>query len=131
MEKVCLLDPKAGKEISPEDGDGRFECFLFGGILGDDPPRDRTSELRVLGFPTRHLGPIQMTTDTALGVAKLVVQDKIPLSEIPYIDHPTIVFNPKESVEMPFRYIAENGEPKLPPGMREHLHEDLNKSFDF
>lgn len=44
--------------------------------LGDDPPRDRTAELRVLGFPTRHLGPIQMTTDTALGVTKLVVDDK-------------------------------------------------------
>lgn len=45
-------------------------------VTGDDPPRDRTSELRVLGFPTRHLGPIQMTTDTALGVTKLVVEDK-------------------------------------------------------
>ena len=43
---------------------------------GDDPPRDRTSELRALGFPSRHLGPIQMTTDTALGVAKRVVIDK-------------------------------------------------------
>lgn len=30
LEKVCLLDPKAEKEIAPEDGDGRFECFLFG-----------------------------------------------------------------------------------------------------
>ena len=30
LEKVCLLDPKAENEIAPEDGDGRFECFLFG-----------------------------------------------------------------------------------------------------
>ena len=30
LHKVCLLDPKAEKEIAPEDGDGRFECFLFG-----------------------------------------------------------------------------------------------------
>ncbi|KAF7343322.1 hypothetical protein MVEN_01764500 [Mycena venus] len=131
LEKVCLLDPKAPLALSPEDGDGRFEWFLFGGILGDDPPRDRTSELRVLGFPTRHLGPVQMTTDTALGVTKLVVHDKVPLDDIPYVNFPTIVFNPKESVEMPFRYIAEDSEPKLPPGMRELLHEDLNKSFDF
>jgi len=29
-EKVCLLDPKAEQELSPEDGDGRFEFFLFG-----------------------------------------------------------------------------------------------------
>ena len=50
-------------------------------VVGDDPPRDRTGELRVLGFPTRHLGPVQMTTDTALGVTKMVVHDK---SECPY-----------------------------------------------
>lgn len=30
LEKVCLLDPKAEREIAPGDGDGRFECFLFG-----------------------------------------------------------------------------------------------------
>ncbi|KAF9001204.1 SAM-dependent RNA methyltransferase [Cyathus striatus] len=131
LDKVCLLDPKAEKGLAPEDGDGRFHWFLFGGILGDDPPRDRTSELRVLGFPTRHLGPIQMTTDTALGVTKLVVDDKVPLDKITYIDHPTIRFNSKESVEMPFRYIAKGTEPILPPGMRELLHEDLNKSFEF
>lgn len=71
--------------------------------LGDDPPRDRTSELRVLGFPGRHLGSVQMTTDTALGVTKLVVCDKgeynsvsifsamltlnaqVPLEDIPYV----------------------------------------------
>ena len=30
LDKVCLLDPKAEKELSPEDGDGRFQWFLFG-----------------------------------------------------------------------------------------------------
>ena len=30
LDTVCLLDPKAEKELSPEDGDGRFEWFLFG-----------------------------------------------------------------------------------------------------
>lgn len=36
--KVCLLDPKAKTELSPADGE-KFDIFLFGGILGDDPPR--------------------------------------------------------------------------------------------
>jgi ribosome biogenesis SPOUT family RNA methylase Rps3 len=36
--KVCLLDPKGAKDICPEDGE-EFDAFLFGGILGDDPPR--------------------------------------------------------------------------------------------
>lgn len=138
ISKVCLLDPKAPLVLSPADGaPGAFEFFLFGGILGDDPPRDRTGELRKLGFETRHLGSVQMTTDTvsfrrflsyrelaetllqALGVTKIIIDDKIPLDEITYVvrrlfpqtasaltasqDHPTIRFNDKESVEMPFR----------------------------
>ncbi|KAG5644472.1 hypothetical protein DXG03_008296 [Asterophora parasitica] len=133
LDNVCLLDPKANAALAPEDGDGRFDMFLFGGILGDDPPRDRTAELRRLGFPTRHLGPVQMTTDTALGVTKLVVKDKTTLDKIAYVEFPTIRFNARESVEMPFRYIADKDgkEPLLPPGMKKLLHEDLNKTFDF
>lgn len=30
LDKVCLLDPKAEKELSPRDGQGDFEWFLFG-----------------------------------------------------------------------------------------------------
>ncbi|KAN0114314.1 SAM-dependent RNA methyltransferase [Russula decolorans] len=85
LEQVCLLDPKASLALTPSDGDaGKFTWFLFGGILGDDPPRDRTAELRALGFPTRHLGPVQMTTDTALGVTKRVVVDRGSLLPHPF-----------------------------------------------
>jgi len=73
--RVCLLDPRAEKVLAPEDGDN-FDVFLYGGILGDDPPRDRTGELRKLGFEGRHLLEKQMTTDTAVGVTKIVVEDK-------------------------------------------------------
>lgn len=31
--RVCLLDPAATVELSPEDGT-KFDVFLFGGILG-------------------------------------------------------------------------------------------------
>jgi hypothetical protein len=30
IDQVCLLDPKAKTALSPQDGDGRFKCFLFG-----------------------------------------------------------------------------------------------------
>lgn len=98
--RVCLLDPAAASDLSPEDGD-KFDAFLFGGILGDDPPRgmwqeenrgrpgciwmkevanvsptDRTSELRKKGFEGRRLGPKQMTTDTAVRVTRIVVEEK-------------------------------------------------------
>ena len=39
-ERVCLLDPAAEDELRSEDGE-KFDVFLFGGILGDDPPRGR------------------------------------------------------------------------------------------
>ena len=28
-------------------------------------------------------------------------------------------------------YVTKDGEPIMPPGMREHLKDDLDKSFDF
>lgn len=34
--RVCLLDPAATSELSPDDG-AQFDVFLFGGILGARP----------------------------------------------------------------------------------------------
>lgn len=131
LSRVCLLDPRAEAEISPSDA-GKFDWFLFGGILGDDPPRDRTGELRRLGFPGRRLGPVQLTTDTALAVTKICVEDRVEFDQIPFVDHPTFVFSEHESVEMPFRYVTdEKGEAILPPGMLEHLRQDMDQGFDF
>ncbi|KAI9780863.1 MAG: hypothetical protein M1839_006490 [Geoglossum umbratile] len=128
-ERVCLLDPSAMKDLSPEDG-GLFDVFLFGGILGDDPPRDRTSELRKKGYEGRRLGPKQMTTDTAVRVTRKVVQDKIPLHQIPYVDFPELQINRHESTEMPFRYVkGEDGQPVMPQGMLELIKKDSEKGF--
>ncbi|KAL1840975.1 hypothetical protein VTJ49DRAFT_7581 [Mycothermus thermophilus] len=128
--RVCLLDPAAAKDLSPEDGD-KFDAFLFGGILGDDPPRDRTSELRKKGFEGRRLGPVQMTTDTAVRVTRMVVQGKTPLNEIPYVDFPELKFNEHESTEMPFRYVKDDdGKPIMPEGMVELIRKDADKAID-
>ena len=37
-QRVCLLDPRGASDLAPVDGE-QFDVFLFGGILGDDPPR--------------------------------------------------------------------------------------------
>ncbi|PNY28371.1 Protein arginine N-methyltransferase SFM1 [Tolypocladium capitatum] len=128
--RVCLLDPSASEDLSPEDGD-KFDAFLFGGILGDDPPRDRTSELRKKGFEGRRLGPKQMTTDTAVRVTRMVVQDKIALDGVPYVDFPELKFNEHESTEMPFRYVTDQaGQPIMPAGMKELIQKDADKAVD-
>lgn len=76
---------------------------------------DRTSELRKKGYEGRRLGPVQMTTDTAVRVTRLIVEGKTPLNQIPYIDHPEIVINKHERSEMPFRYVkSKDGKPIMP-----------------
>ncbi|EXL84824.1 carboxypeptidase D [Fusarium oxysporum f. sp. conglutinans race 2 54008] len=115
--RVCLLDPSAALDLSPEDG--------------DDPPRDRTSELRKKGFEGRRLGPKQMTTDTAVRVTRIVVQDKVPLDQVSYLDFPELKFNEHESTEMPFRYVqGEDGKPIMPKGMVELIQKDADKAVD-
>lgn len=37
---------------------------------------DRTAELRKYGYEGRRLGPVQMTTDTAVRVTRIVVEDQ-------------------------------------------------------
>ncbi|RHZ70353.1 hypothetical protein Glove_272g39 [Diversispora epigaea] len=145
-DKICLLDPNSNQLLEPSDGE-LFEYFLFGGILGDDPPRDRTSELRILNFQTRNLGNLQMTTDTAIHVTKRIVEDKVHFSEIPFIDFPEIKLSNQEFVVMPFRYIAisdsststlqttnnelkQNIIPLLPDRMIELLKKEGDKAFD-
>ena len=81
-----------------------------------------------------------MTTDTAVRVTRMVVQDKsnlfspivpspfppasvdgtahtlaVPLDKIPYDDFPELKFNSNESTEMPFRYVKNrDGKPIMP-----------------
>ncbi|KAK7522259.1 SAM-dependent RNA methyltransferase [Phyllosticta citriasiana] len=127
--RVCLLDPAATQELSPADGD-KFDVFLFGGILGDDPPRDRTSELRKKGFEGRRLGPVQMTTDTAVRVTRMIVQDRIALDNIPHVDNPEIKVDEHESTEMPFRYVLDKeGQPIMPEGMVDLIKKDSERGF--
>ncbi|RKP01928.1 hypothetical protein CXG81DRAFT_29636 [Caulochytrium protostelioides] len=128
--RVLLLDPKATQPLEPSDG-ADFDVLLFGGILGDDPPRDRTAELRDQGFATRHLGPVQMTTDTAILVSDRVLSGQQRLDDIPYVDNPDIVFNAHESVNMPFRYIRNpDGTPLMSKTVHHLIHKSLEEEFD-
>uniref|UniRef100_A0A7S1W6C0 Uncharacterized protein n=1 Tax=Alexandrium catenella TaxID=2925 RepID=A0A7S1W6C0_ALECA len=140
-ERVCLLDMDAEEALAPEDV-ARFDALIFGGILGNvtELPDggygsdDRTSEIRRLGFVhRRHLGPMQMTTDTAVLVCNLVLEDARPLAEIPFLDSPEIGASgdtkagASECTCMEgFRYVARRAadgdwEPTLPDGMAELL----------
>jgi ribosome biogenesis SPOUT family RNA methylase Rps3 len=56
-----------------------------------------------------------MTTDTAVRVTRLVIQEKIQLEKIPYVDHPELKVDAHESTVMPFRYVkGGKGGPVMP-----------------
>lgn len=77
-----------------------------------------------------------MTTDTAVRVTRIVIQEQsesmevvvscgfatsianslpVPLKDVPYVDHPDLKINDHESTQMPFRYVkGEDGEPIMP-----------------
>ncbi|AQZ15984.1 SFM1 (YOR021C) [Zygosaccharomyces parabailii] len=131
--RVCLLDPRAPQDIQPSEACD-FDYFVFGGILGDHPPRDRTSEIK-MQYPElvvgRRLGDKQMTTDTAVRTTQLIVEKKTPLEEIRFIDYPEFRFNENEATEMPFRYVLDaQGAPILPKGMLELIKKDSEQSLD-
>lgn len=130
-ERVCLLDPSAETDLEPSEAES-FDYFVFGGILGDHPPRDRTGELRrKYGFVGRRLGNKQMTTDTAVRTTQLIVKGQQKFEDIKFIDYPEFRFNKNEATEMPFRYVLDGqGRPILPEGMLDLIKKDSEQSLD-
>ena len=125
--KVCLLDMRGELPLSAADA-GKFDYILLGGILGDDPPQDRTRILREQNFVLRHLGVRQMTTNTALIVADKILSEGAELDSIPFIDDARLQTGSDPEVEevtqLPFRYLIKDGEPLLAPGFLEYLKSD-------
>jgi len=125
LKNACLLDPKSDKTFSPKD---TFDYLIFGGILGDYPRRGRTDELltkKMKGIVTRNLGKKQMSTDTAVYVAKLISDGK-KLEELPFKDKPSIMLKVgkyNEEIHLPYRYLVENGEVLVSKKLLKYLKE--------
>jgi len=88
-DKICLLDMRAEKTLDSKDIEN-FDYFLFGGILGDHPPKDRTKALRDQGYEIRKLGVHQMPTDVAIHVSKIILEGDSTFEKINFIDDPNI-----------------------------------------
>jgi len=126
--RTCLLDEKAKKILCPSD-QGEFDYFLFGGILGnvDDMDMDRTKELRVHAYATRHLGKEQMTTPTALDVTFRVLDKQQAIESMQFVDRPEFDISDQESLMMPFKYLANtSNEPIMAEGILDLLKQDTD-----
>ena len=104
----------------------KFQYFVFGGILGDNPAKKRTNMLinklknKKIKFETRNLGNKQMPTDVAIFVAKEILSGK-KLSDLKFIDELEIEINENESVTLPFRYVVDNNKLIINEKLVEHL----------
>ena len=112
LKNICVLDPIASETLSSEEAKS-FDYFVFGGILGDNPPKQRTyPELThsLQGAIVRNIGKEQMSTDNAVFVVNEIVKGR-NLRDIKFQDNIEIRINDFESVDLPFRYAIVNGRP--------------------
>ncbi len=114
LKKALVLDPDSEKTLSPEDNK-RYDYLIFGGILGDYPRKHRTEEMlsQFLAYEKRDLGKPQMSTNTAVYVAKKIM-DGTPLSKLQFVKQLVVPVGKGEEIILPFRFVKENGSIVLP-----------------
>ena len=109
FDRFCVLNQYSKKTLTTSDKT-KFEYFVFGGILGDNPAKQRTNflirELKNshVKFEERNLGSKQMPTDNAIYLAKKILDGK-NINDFKFIDEVEIEINGNESVVLPFRYV--------------------------
>lgn len=114
IKDVCILDPESSKELTPIVAD-QFEYFVFGGILGDHPPRKRTEEELSQFMPTLpkfNIGKDQMSTDNAVYVVHQIASGK-QLSKLSFQNEVEIKINKIESTILPYKYTLVKGKPLI------------------
>lgn len=127
LRNICILDPAATETLAPHETE--YEYFIFGGILGDYPPKQRTKEELTpkIHGKVRNIGKEQMSTDNAVYVVHQIANKKKKIEKIPFQDNVSIEINSMESVELPYRYALVKGKPFMSKKIVEHLKK--KKSF--
>lgn len=113
LDNACVLDPEADKTLEPNEN---FDYLIFGGILGDYPPKKRTNSELGKFLPNaekRNVGKEQMSTDNAVYTAKQIAENGKKFEELKFLDNASIEINEFESVELPYRYNLADGKPLI------------------
>lgn len=106
-QKVCILDPESEKTLSPDENTN-FDYYIFGGILGDHPPKKRTgkelTKFLSADIEKRNIGDKQMSTDNAVYTVFQIAEKGRKFNDLKFKDEVSIEINDVESVELPYRY---------------------------
>lgn len=114
LKKVCVLDPASNVALKTTDKN-EFEYYVFGGILGDYPPRERTRvELTpfLKGAGVRNIGKEQFSTDNAVYIVSEILNGK-SMNDFKFQDEIEVEIKDGESVMLPYRYPLINGKPRM------------------
>jgi len=114
LEKICILDPESQVQLTPK-ASKEFQYFIFGGILGDYPPKKRTKEELtpfLKNASAFNIGKEQMSTDNAVYVTKQITEGK-NLEELEFQEEIEININDIESTILPYKYTLVNGKPLI------------------
>ena len=131
FKKICVLSQYSEKTLKTSDKN-KFVHLVFGGILGDNPAKKRTIKLTKklekegLNFETGNLGKKQMPTDTAVYVAKKILEGK-KLGDFKFVDELEIEINENESVNLNFRFAVDDDKPVI----NEKLVDYVRKKDEF
>jgi ribosome biogenesis SPOUT family RNA methylase Rps3 len=115
LKRVCVLDLESNTLLSPKDSK-KFDYFIFGGILGDNPPKKRTKKelTRFLqGAQVRNIGKKQMSTDNAIFTVHEIIENKRNFKNLPLKDKIEIQIGKFDSVILPYRYNLVNNKPLI------------------
>jgi ribosome biogenesis SPOUT family RNA methylase Rps3 len=130
LQTICVLDPEGKETLLPSEAK-KFSHFIFGGILGDNPPQKRTAPeltsklLKVNSqIIIRNLGKKQMSTDNAVYVVKQIVQGKT-LSQLQFQDTLEIKMSQRsriqDSIILPYYYCLVNSKPLISSELVQYL----------
>ena len=118
--ECCVLDADASKTLS--SADKKFRYFIFGGILGDYPPRKRTKKelSKFLNCSSRNLGKKQFPTDNAVYVVREIIHGK-KIEDMEFQNKLIIKKDKISEIILPFRYALVNGKPLVSPKIVSYL----------
>lgn len=121
LEKACILDPESNTLLTPNNSK-QFKYLIFGGILGDHPPKKRTfPELTSkLKFPSFNIGKDQFSTDNAVAVTKEINEGK-NLKDLKFQSGLDIKINDILTTSLPYHYLIKNGKPFISQELIEYI----------
>ncbi len=128
LKNALVLDPFAKKTLTTKDCK-KYDYLIFGGVLGDHPMKKRTKKeiTDKLPYEARNLGRKQMSTNTAVLVAKMISAGK-KFDDIKFKDSIKIQVGKYQECILPYRYVLDkNKEIIMPKGFIDFLKK--RKSF--